>query len=303
MIDWKTPELLSYRKLPVLVTGSTGFIGNRLIEVLNILDANITQIARRQQKNDPRVLKCDLSDYEACQTLIQSKSFKIIFHAAGWVSSDISMGNVNKANKNNVIATLNLLEAATNAAKSPKIVIPGSILENSDIKNPYTVSKSAASLYADLYSSNYNADISKLMICLTYGPHQKLNSLVPYTINSLNIARGPIKLKLNRYLDILFVDDLIHALLKAGLAMKPVKPIYIGTNQLLTVKDITTLIAELMGKDPNLIEFESDDCKYETILKPKHLEDAKTSLDWTPNWSLSQGLEKTIDWYVNEGQI
>ena len=104
MIDWKTPELLAYKNLPVLVTGSTGFIGNRLIQVLNILDANVTQIARRQQNNDPRILECDLTNYEACQTLIQGKPFEIIFHAAGWVSSNISMRNVREANNNNVLA-------------------------------------------------------------------------------------------------------------------------------------------------------------------------------------------------------
>tara|TARA_B100001559_G_scaffold320053_1_gene331041 strand:- start:3401 stop:4312 length:912 start_codon:yes stop_codon:yes gene_type:complete len=302
MIDWKTPELLAYKNLPVLVTGSTGFIGNRLIQVLNILDANVTQIARRQQNNDPRILECDLTNYEACQTLIQGKPFEIIFHAAGWVSSNISMRNVREANNNNVLATLNLLEAATNSVKNPKIVIPGSILENSEIQNPYTVSKAATSLYTNLYSHNYDADISKLMICLTYGPHQNLNRLVPYTINALSAAKGPIKLKLNRPLDILFVDDVINALLKAGLMLKHIKPIYIGTNQPSTVKDVTTLIAELMNKDPQSIEFESDNYKYDTILNTENIGDAKTSLDWTPSWSLTQGLEKTIDWYVKEGR-
>ena len=145
-------------------------------------------------------------------------------------------------------------------------------------------------------------DISKLMICLTYGPHQNLNRLVPYTINALSAAKGPIKLKLNRPLDILFVDDVINALLKAGLMLKHIKPIYIGTNQPSTVKDVTTLIAELMNKDPQSIEFESDNYKYDTILNTENIGDAKTSLDWTPSWSLTQGLEKTIDWYVKEGR-
>lgn len=303
MIDWNTPELLHYKNLPVLVTGSTGFIGTRLTEVLNMLDANVTQIARKQQINNPRVMECDLTNYEACKSLIQGKSFEIIFHAAGWVSSDPSMNNITKANENNVIATLNLLEAATNSANRPKIVIPGSILETSEIKNPYTVSKAAASLYADLYSSNYNTDISKLMICLTYGPHQKLNSLIPYTINSLNTTRGPIKLKLNRSLDVLFVDDVINALLKTGLAITPINPIYIGTKEPLTVKDVTTSIAKLMNKDPDLIEFESVDYQHETILSTENMVDAKTSLGWTPRWSLSQGLEKTIAWYMGAGKL
>ena len=303
MIDWNTPELLRYKNLPVLVTGSTGFIGTRLIEVLNMLDANVTQIARNQQINNPRVVECDLTNYEACKTLIQGKSFEIIFHAAGWVSSDSSMGNITKANVNNVIATLNILEAATNSANRPKIVIPGSILENSAIKNPYTVSKAAASLYADLYSSNYNTNLCKLMIWLTYGPAQKLNSLIPYTINSLNTARGPIKLKLNRSLDVLFVDDVINALLKAGLAINPINPIYIGTDEPLTVKDVTTSIAKLMNKDPDLIEFESVDYQHETILSTENMADAKTSIGWTPAWSLSRGLEKTIAWYIEDSKI
>ena len=31
--------------------------------------------------------------------------------------------------------------------------------------------------------------------------------------------------------------------------------------------------------------------------------DAKTSIGWTPAWSLSRGLEKTIAWYIEDSKL
>ena len=105
----------------------------------------------------------------------------------------------------------------------------------------------------NVHEKSNEIDTASLNICLTYGPRQSLNSLIPYTINSLITAEKKVNLKLNRYLDILFVDDVINAMLKAGLTLGSIRPTYIGTSQNITVKEITTLIAELMDKDHNLI--------------------------------------------------
>ena len=112
-----------------------------------------------------------------------------------------------------------------------------------------------------------------------------------------------MNLKLNRYLDILFVDDVINAMLKAGLTLGSIRPTYIGTSQNITVKEITTLIAELMDKDHNLIEFDLDTTSTNKLPNENNINPAKDCIGWSPQWSLPEGLKKTISWYLNETQV
>ena len=303
MIDWERSEFQDYTGMSVLVTGSTGFIGHRLVQILNMLNANVTQVSRGHRTQNVNIQKCDLSNYDACLNLFQKNTFDIIFHLAGWVSSETSIENIREAHNNNVAGTINLLDASKTSSTNPKIVIPGSTLEHSEIQNPYSVSKAATSLYTDLFRNQYGADTASLNICLTYGPRQSLNSLIPYTINSLITAEKKVNLKLNRYLDILFVDDVINAMLKAGLSLGSIRPTYIGTSQNITVKEITTLIAELMDKDHNLIEFDLDTTSTNKLPNENNINPAKDCIGWSPQWSLPEGLKKTISWYLNETQV
>ena len=136
MIDWERSEFQDYTGMSVLVTGSTGFIGHRLVQILNMLNANVTQVSRGHRTQNVNIQKCNLSNYDACLNLFQKNTFDIIVHLAGWVSSETSIENIREAHNNNVAGTINLLDASKTSSTNPKIVIPGSTLEHSEIQNP-----------------------------------------------------------------------------------------------------------------------------------------------------------------------
>ena len=301
MIDWTIKKLQQYSKLPVLVTGGSGFIGRRLIKILETLNADITNVTR-SNSSYLNTKFCDLSDFESCRSLFLEQSYSIVFHLAGWVSSQSAIKNIREANTHNVVSTLNILEHTMTYIPEARFIMPGSILENSEIKTPYSVSKTAAALYGQLYRLNYHANISQLNICMTYGPNQNLSNLIPYTITSLMNNETPVKLKLNRQCDVLYIDDVVNAILLAGLETCPPEPIYVGTNTSTTVKDITDQILTLMDKNPEQIEFNVDDTSDLKYGSPSDLIDAKEYIPWQPMWTLEDGLAKTIQWYISQAR-
>ena len=299
MTDWGHPTLSHYRDLPVLVTGSTGFLGSRLVQILNRLGACITQ-TNRIQINDPNNnhLPLDITDAQSVQKLFGTNQFAIIFHLAGWVSRSNSTDDVRIAHETNVIGTLNILDSVMQYQPSSRIVIPGSTLEDLDMFSPYSVSKRSSFLYCDLYRKLYSSKITILKLCLTYGPYQKTESLVPYIINCILSKTQNITLELNRQCDALYIDDVIKALILGGLSNIENSVIDIGTGQFITIKDIADTILHLMNQNPNLITYKHQHILPENNQYPTDISKANRSLDWAPEWSLAEGLRNTILWYT-----
>ena len=81
MIDWSSRKLQPYNKLPVLVTGGSGFIGRRLIKILETLNADVTSVSR-SNSSSLNTKFCNLSDFESCRSLFIGQSYSIIFHLA-----------------------------------------------------------------------------------------------------------------------------------------------------------------------------------------------------------------------------
>ena len=63
------------------------------------------------------------------------------------------------------------------------------------------------------------------------------------------------------------------------------------------------LIAEFMDKDHNLIEFDLDTTSTNKLPNENNINPAKDCIGWSPQWSLPEGLKKTISWYLNETQV
>ena len=57
MIDWERSEFQDYTGMSVLVTGITGFIGHRFVQILNMLNANVTQVSRGHRTQNVNIQK------------------------------------------------------------------------------------------------------------------------------------------------------------------------------------------------------------------------------------------------------
>ena len=118
-------------KKTVLVTGGAGYIGSHTVAQLLAEQWNVIVVDNlskgHREALDPRatLIVADLSDAEALQRIFTAYDIYAVIHFAGSIEAGLSMKNPGWFYQNNVITTLNLLEAMRHA-KVDKIVFSSS---------------------------------------------------------------------------------------------------------------------------------------------------------------------------------
>lgn len=106
---------------PIVVTGATGFIGNRLVDALASAGraADIVAVSR----GGPRA--ADLRDATQAQALVREVQPAVVFHLAGRIFSR----DLDELYASNVATTHHLLRAVQEHAPAARVVVPGSAAE------------------------------------------------------------------------------------------------------------------------------------------------------------------------------
>ena len=98
--------------------------------------------------------------------------------------------------------------------------------------------------------------------------------------------------------DFTFVDDIVEGTLLATEKITDCTPINMGTAKRYKIKDVVRMILDITGHKPNELIF--DPTKPVGVLsRAMDNTRAKELLGWEPRYDLSEGLKKTIDWYVS----
>jgi UDP-glucose 4-epimerase len=97
--------------------------------------------------------------------------------------------------------------------------------------------------------------------------------------------------------DFTFVDDIVEGTLLATEKVTDCTPINLGTARRHKIKDVVSTILRLTGHTPSWLVF--DPTKPVGVLS-RALDNsrAKMLLGWEPRFSLEEGLQRTIDWFV-----
>ena len=95
----------------------------------------------------------------------------------------------------------------------------------------------------------------------------------------------------------LYIDDGAEALLKALEITHTVDPINVGVGKGISILELAKLIKEAVGYDGDIFFDKSkpDGALYKTMSNER----MKKILNWIPTTSLSEGIKKTVDWYIN----
>lgn len=165
--------------------------------------------------------------------------------------------------------------------------------------SPYSASKASADMVVRAYNETYGIPVNITRCSNNYGPYQFPEKLIPLMINNcLNDKELPV------YGDGMQVRDWIHVydhcsaidvVLHEGLDGE----IYnIGGNNEKTNIEIVKLIVKTLGKSESLIRYVKD--------RPGHdrryaIDNTKitTQLGWSPAYTFEQGIQETIEWYLN----
>jgi UDP-glucose 4-epimerase len=287
----------------ILVTGASGLIGSH---VLGALDRQVDVVAvsrRARADNDGlRWVAADLAEPGAIADIVRSVHPDVVIHLAGEVRGDRSLDAVGPTLRANLVATVELLEAATRAG-CERIVLSGSLLEEptgTDAQpippSPYGASRWAASGYGRMFHALFDAPVVTLRPSFAYGPRQERSKLIPHVTTALLEGRSPELSSGERQLDCVFAGDVAEAYVAAASAPGiEGHTIDIGRGVLTSVREVVELIVEYVGPSAGRPVFGAVPVRALEQELNVDVYRAAELLGWRATTSLEEGLRRTVE--------
>ena len=106
----------------------------------------------------------------------------------------------------------------------------------------------------------------------------------------------------NQERDFTYVEDIVSGSILAAEKISDMTPVNLGTGQRYKIIDVVKMICKILNWMPSSFNF--DTSKPSGALS-RSLDNtrAKELLGWEPKFSLKEGLEKTIKWYIEQHKI
>ena len=324
--------------MKLLVTGGAGFIGSAVVRhaisqghsVIN-LDAltyaacldNVAEVA-----DHPNYVfeQANICDRAALDRIFAAHEPDAVMHLAAESHVDRSIDGPGTFIETNITGTYHLLEAARSywvaASKSDSfrfhhistdevfgsLGTTGQFTEDTpyDPRSPYSASKAASDHLVRAWAETYGLPIVLTNCSNNYGPFHFPEKLVPVVI--LRALAGepiPVYGKGENVRDWLYVEDHADALLTVLQKGAVGRSYNIGgeneARNIDLVRMICTILDEKRPKEKpyaEQISFVTDrpghDLRY--AIDPTRM---VNELDWHPSVTLEQGLEKTVQWYLD----
>ena len=312
--------------MKLLVTGGLGFIGSNFIlkmlkdnsdlEILNI-DAKLDG-ADKKNLNDLE----NSDNYEFVKGNISNKKFMeeqisrcdAVVNFAAQTHVDRSISDADPFLVSNIRGTFTILQIITKQKKRMIQIstdeVFGSLYDSSATEqsrfnpsSPYAATKASAELLVNSFSVTYDSDVIVTRCTNNYGPRQFPEKLIPKVIILANQNKKiPIYGNGKNIRDWIFVDDHCDAVSSVLFNGKKGESYNISANNEVDNITIVKKILAIMDKSEDLMQFVED--------RPGHdfrysLDSKKISndLNWTTKLSFEKGLEKTIQWYMDNPEI
>jgi UDP-glucose 4-epimerase len=318
-----------YANKKVLVTGGLGMIGSNIVVELvklgaevSILDAMLPLYGGNffnieEVKDQVTVNVADIRDVSALNYLV--RDVDIIFNLAAQVSYIDSQTDPLLDLDINCKGHLLLLEACRVYNPDVKIIFSGSRLEYGEItgkdkvsedhalrpKSFYGIHKVVGEFYHLMYHKLHGIRSVAFRIANPYGiRHQMKHSkygVVNYFIKkaiegeTIEIFGDGRQLR-----DYIFVHDIVSAMLSAGITDAADSEVFnLGSGNSISFLEMAQTVVNVVGKGAlieipwpenyKIIEGGDFDCD---ITKAKKL------LNWNPGYKLDEGIEKTVNYYM-----
>lgn len=323
----------------ILITGGAGFIGSHVLrrfvnkypeyQIYN-LDAltyagNLENIKDIENKSNYTFVKGDIVNEEFINELFVKHNFDSVLHLAAESHVDRSIEDPLAFVKTNVIGTMNLLNAAKNQWKGNfegkrfyhistdevygSLGAEGLFTETTpyDPNSPYSASKASSDHFVRAYGETYGLPYVLTNCSNNYGSYHFPEKLIPLFINNIiNNKPLPVYGDGNYTRDWLFVEDHAIAIDLVFHEGKNHETYNIGGFNEWKNIDLVKLLCQIMdqklgrenGASQNLITYVKDrpghDLRYAIDASKINKE-----LGWKPSVTFEEGLEKTINWYLN----
>ena len=313
-------DLSVLKNKEILVTGGCGFIGSEIVKQLSQIGANVTIIDNLssgkekyiQDLSNVKLITADLLDDDAIESVVKDKEYVINNAALPFIPDSYYIPK--KFFDVNVNATISLALSVIKEKKAKRFVhissseiygtaryTPMDENHQTTPQSTYAVSKLAGERVVFTMYKEHNLPAVIIRPFNSFGPNITQPYIIPEIIRQ--IMKGDvIKLgNLNAKRDLTYVSDtakgIILSLVKEGVIGEVIN---IGSQRSYSIKDLVSLISEIMGKKVS-IEIDSSRFRpYDVDTLICDYERATKLLGWKPEITIREGLEKTIEWTKKE---
>lgn len=313
----------------IVVSGGAGFIGSNFIfHMLNTYPnyciicvdkltyaGNLATLKSVMDNPNFRFIKADICDSEAIEQLFMEEKPDMVVNFAAESHVDRSIENPGVFLETNIMGTAVLIDACRKHGikryhqVSTDEVYGDLPLDRPDLlfteetslyaNSPYSGSKAGADLLVLAYFRTYGLPVTISRCSNNYGPYQFPEKLIPLTIaNALNDKPLPVYGDGKNVRDWLYVEDHCKAIDLIIHKGREGEVYNVGGHNEMNNIDIVKLICKELGKSEDLITYVTDrkghDMRY--AIDPTKIH---TELGWLPETKFSDGIKKTIQWYLD----
>lgn len=310
----------------ILVTGAAGFIGSHVARALvargdtvvgvdnfnDFYDPSIKEENAAALLEQPRfsLLRGSLLDAGVRAACFEGAAIDAVIHLAAWAGVRPSIERPALYQRENIEATVALMDAMRAQAKLPKLVFASSssvygcnekvpFSEDDRVDHPispYAATKKACELLCHTYHHLFGLDVTCLRFFTVYGPGQRPD-LAIHKFARLLVEGRPIPRfgdgSTSR--DYTYIDDIVQGVLAALDRCGGYRVYNLGNHQTVTLNELIEKLGRALGVEPKVEQHPEQPGDV-----PRTWADisrARAELGYQPTTSIDEGLERFAAWF------
>ena len=301
--------------MKVLVTGGAGFIGSNIVDRLieknfEVVIIDNLSTGKKEHINEKAIFyETDICS-KNIENIFDKENIEVVIHTAAQIDVQKSINDPIYDCKNNIIGTLNILEACKKYKVNKLIYSSSAAVYGQpeylpvDEEHPinamsgYGISKHTPEHYIQMYADIYGLNTSILRYSNVYGPRQDPKGeggVISIFVDKMLDNDNPIIYGDGEQTrDFIYVDDIVSANIAA--INKSQNEVYnISCNTKNSINDLAKIINNILNTNysPIYKKARPGDIRHSVLDNNKAL----NSLAWKPQYDLEQGLKETITYY------
>lgn len=288
---------------------------------------NLHSLAELSNHPNYSFVKGDICDSALLETLFCEHQIDTVAHFAAESHVDRSITGPAEFIQTNVVGTFTLLEAArkhwvrkgdicrflhvSTDEVFGSLGATGLFTEQTayDPRSPYSASKASSDHLARAYFHTYGLPVLITNCSNNYGPYQFPEKLIPLMLNNgLNGKPLPVYGDGGNVRDWLYVQDHCEAIVQVIEQGKLGASYNIGGHNEKTNLHVVQLLCDLLDAKVGLLPSGQPHRSLISFVKDRLGHDRRYAIDasrianelgWLPKVTFEQGIEQTVDWYLN----